>query len=92
MQMVNNFGNNNKDPEGISAKLDQPSGFDFKLSELKYRSEHDFDIILMYTHRVKERLAYEKHNNNAIASQKWGSYLKTLQSAIRVMEQVKKEL
>ena len=62
------------------------------LSALKYRSEHDFDIILMYTHRVKERLAYEKHQGNAIASQKWGSYLKSLQSAIRVMEKVKKEL
>ena len=62
------------------------------LSALRYRSEHDFDIILMYTHRVKERLALEKHNNNAIACQKWGSYLKSLQSAIRVMELVKREL
>lgn len=90
MQMVN-FGNK-KNSESISAKPDQLSGFDFNLSELKYRSERDFDIILMYTHRVKERLALEKHNNNAIACQKWGSYLKSLQSAIRVMEEVKKEL
>ena len=90
MQMVN-FGNK-KNSESISAKLDQLSGFDLKLSKLRHRSEHDFDIILMYTHRVKERLAYEKHQGNAIASQKWGSYLKSLQSAIRVMEQVKKEL
>ena len=86
-----NFGNK-KNSESISAKLDQLSGFDFKLSKLRHRSEHDFDIILMYTHRVKERLAYEKHQGNAIASQKWGSYLKSLQKAIRVMEQVKKEL
>ena len=85
------FGNK-KNSESISVKSDQLSGFDFNLSELKYRSEHDFDIILMYTHRVKERLAYEKHQGNAIASQKWGSYLKSLQSAIRVMEKVKKEL
>ena len=86
-----NFGNK-KNSESISAKPDQLSGFDFNLTELKYRSERDFDIILMYTHRVKERLALEKHNNNAIACQKWGSYLKSLQSAIRVMEKVKKEL
>ena len=85
------FGNK-KNSESISVKSDQLSGFDFNLSELKYRSERDFDIILMYTHRVKERLALEKHNNNAIACQKWGSYLKSLQRAIRVMEQVKREL
>jgi hypothetical protein len=91
--MVNNFGNNNKESGEHFGKIeDQLSGFDFKLSELKYRSEHDFDVILMYTHRVKERLAYEKHQGNAIACQKWGSYLKSLQSAIKVMEQVKKEL
>tara|TARA_R110002020_G_scaffold24499_1_gene80709 strand:- start:96 stop:308 length:213 start_codon:yes stop_codon:yes gene_type:complete len=62
------------------------------LSSLRYRSEHDFDVILMYTHRVKERLALEQGRDNALASQKWGSYLKSLQSAIKVMEQVKKEL
>ena len=91
MQMVKEFGNNKKSGEHFG-KIDQLSGFDFKLSKLRHRSEHDFDIILMYTHRVKERLAYEKHQGNAIASQKWGSYLKSLQKAIRVMEQVKKEL
>ena len=89
--MVKNFGNNNKSGEHFD-KIDPLSGFDLKLNELKYRSEHDFDIILMYTHRVKERLALEQGRDNALASQKWGSYLKSLQSAIKVMERVKKEL
>ena len=89
--MVKNFGNNNKSGEHYGNN-DQLSGFDLKLNELKYRSEHDFDIILMYTHRVKERLALEQSRDNALASQKWGSYLKSLQSAIKVMERVKKEL
>lgn len=89
--MVKDFGNNKESGEHCGKNV-QLSGFDFKLSELKYRSEHDFDVILMYTHRVKERLALEQGQNNALASQKWGSYLKSLQSAIRVMENVKKEL
>jgi len=87
-----NFGNNKKESGEHFGTNDQLSGFDFNINELKYRSEHDFDVILMYTHRVRERLALEQGQNNALASQKWGSYLKSLQSAIKVMEQVKKEL
>ena len=87
--MVKDFGNKNE-PEEHCGKDVQLPGLD--ITKLKHRSEHDFDIILMYTHKVKERLALEKHRNNALACQKWGSYLKSLQSAIKVMELVRQEL
>ena len=46
----------------------------------------------MIIHQIKERQAIDMHLNNAIALQKWGSYLKTLEEAKRIVERVKKEL
>lgn len=49
----------------------------------------ELDIII---HQIKERQAVDMHLSNAIALQKWGSYLKTLEEARRIIARVKKEL
>lgn len=47
--------------------------------------------INMYLATCKEHLAIEKHRNNAMACQKWGSRIKTLESAKLVIKNVDKE-
>ena len=47
--------------------------------------------INMYLAKCKENLAYHKHENNALACQKWGSRIKTLESAKLVIENVDME-
>jgi len=46
--------------------------------------------INMYIAKCKESLDYHKRENNALACQKWGSRIKTLESAKLVIQNIDK--
>ena len=48
------------------------------------------DTINMYIAKCKEGLAYHKHLNNALASQKWGNRLEILESTKLVIKNIDK--
>lgn len=50
------------------------------------------DTINMYIAKCKESLSYHKHLNNALACQKWGSRIKTLESAKLVIKNMDKNI